>query len=807
MRALTLGLIALVAFGQAACDDDDDSTARQGTDDAGAFDGGLADRGAPDGEDAAPLDPDADAPDAAPPDAEAPDAAPPPPGPFRVRGTVEQIYVWDAPTDTELEVLGPDGEVFAEGPTDMLGSKVFRGLPPADGYTVRLADAPDEAVDDITVLEVDFPPPSDDFYDQVLQPGFGYMTMRDGTKLSIFVSLPGPPEDGPYPTLVNYSGYSPSKPGEVVSDAVRPLCNSFPVLCDAPGHPAGLIAGVAGYATVGVNMRGTGCSGGAYDYFEPLQLMDGHDAIEIVARQPWVMHGKVGMAGLSYPGISQLFVAKTRPPSLAAITPMSVIADSASSTLAPGGIYNSGFALAWIENVLDRARPYGHRWIEDVVEAGDTVCEEHQLLHGQKLDVVAKALANPYYTDEVAKPVDPSSFVDVVDVPVYLSGQWQDEQTGPHFAALLDKFTASPSVRFVLTNGVHSDGYTPQNLMEWFIFNELYVARRVPYLSDEVLALVPFFFSQRFGVNLTMPPNRFADYDDYAQALADYEAEPIVRLTFDSGGDPELAPGAPQGTFIEYFDAWPIPETTPWRLWLTPEGTLADAAPGPDGGESTFAVDPEAGDRVTLPGGGIDDLQPDYDYRPLDPDHALAWIGAPLDADRVLAGSGSVDLWIRSTADDADLEVNLTEVRPDGDEMHVQSGWLRASHRALREDATELRPVKTHREADAAPLVPGEWTLVRVEIMPFAHVFRAGSRLRLSVDTPGDSRAEWRFLLLDHDDTVQHTVGHDDLRPSSVVLPWIPDVEVPTPAPTCGALRGQPCRPYAPLPMEPNPGN
>ena len=59
-------------------------------------------------------------------------------------------------------------------------------------------------------------------------------------------------------------------------------------------------------------MRGTGCSGGAFDYFEPLQSLDGYDVIETVARQPWVLHHKVGMLGISYGGISQLFVGRHR---------------------------------------------------------------------------------------------------------------------------------------------------------------------------------------------------------------------------------------------------------------------------------------------------------------------------------------------------------------------------------------------------------------------------------------------------------------------------------------------------------------
>ena len=66
-----------------------------------------------------------------------------------------------------------------------------------------------------------------------------------------------------------------------------------------------------GFAVVDVNMRGTGCSGGAFDFFEPLQSLDGYDVIETIARQPWVQHNKVGMMGISYGGISQLFTAQT----------------------------------------------------------------------------------------------------------------------------------------------------------------------------------------------------------------------------------------------------------------------------------------------------------------------------------------------------------------------------------------------------------------------------------------------------------------------------------------------------------------
>src|SRR5918992_1518894 len=80
-------------------------------------------------------------------------------------------------------------------------------------------------------------------------------------------------------------------------------------------------------------------------------------AVENVAAQPWVKGGKVGMAGISFSGITQLFTAGTRPPHLAAISPMSVTDDLYTGSGYPGGIFNSGFARTWIRERMDDARP------------------------------------------------------------------------------------------------------------------------------------------------------------------------------------------------------------------------------------------------------------------------------------------------------------------------------------------------------------------------------------------------------------------------------------------------------------------
>jgi len=61
----------------------------------------------------------------------------------------------------------------------------------------------------------------------------------------------------------------------------------------------------------------------------------------------------------------------------------------------------------------------------------------------------------------------------------------------------------------------------------------------------------------------------------------------------------------------------------------------------------------------------------------------------------VVAGPGHLDLWLRSTAVDADLEVVMTEVYPDGQEVEVQEGLLRAGDRSV--DASRARRGRSRR--------------------------------------------------------------------------------------------------------------
>ena len=164
----------------------------------------------------------------------------------------------------------------------------------------------------------------------------------------------------------------------------------------------------------------------------------------------------------------------------------------------------------------------------------------------------------------------------------------------------------------------------------------------------------------------------------------------------------------------------------------------------------------------------------------------------------VMAGSGSADLWVAADAEDVDLQVTLSEVRPDGQEMLVQSGWLRASHRALDEKAsTALRPRHLHTAESVKKLVPGEWTRLRVELFPFAHVFRKGSRIRLTVSGPGGGSNAWPWAFDALPGGFDVRIAHDGKdRSSSVVLPVVEpkDLSLPPSLPDRDGVWLQPCR-------------
>jgi predicted acyl esterase len=736
---------------------------------------------------------------------------------FTAVGSARQVYVTGLEPSTPASLVNGAAKVVETRSANSRGGLLFRDVPPGTGYRVRRVSDGAQSPE-LTVHSEAAAPWNPEVYDQSIPSnGYGYLTTRDGTKLAVNVHPPtspagfpgvppgvpipeGPAFMPPYPTLIEYSGYGFANPA-------------------GPTNGIAVLANLMGFAVVDVNMRGTGCSGGAFDFFEPLQSLDGYDVVETIARQPWVKGNTVGMMGISYGAISQLFTARLQPPSLSAISPLSTI-DATATTLYPGGILNNGFAVEWAKERQHEALPAGpdagQAWAYEQIQAGDTTCAANQVLHGEAADLLAKIRANSHYDPAVADPLDPVTFVDRIKVPTFMACQWQDEQTGGHCPELVRKFTGTNQKWFTFTNGAHVDSLDPETYNRWYDFLQLFVARQAPIQNSAITrAAAPVIYQQALGLPptevVTLPVDPIQLLPTYELALAAFQALPTVRVLFENGGGDSptgpASPGNPYAAFAEDFPSLPVPGTIARTWYFGPNGTLGDAPPV-SAGVNTFDADAHALPRTDFgPNTGSGGLwgnasQWSWNWQQQPAGTAVSYVTAPLGADTRVVGSGAVSLWVRSSTRDVDLQATISEVRPDGNETFVQNGWLRASERKLstttdnmfKRASTTLEPVPTFTAADAAPMPAGKFVKVVVPLYYQGHAYRAGSRIRVTIAAPNGTQPIWAF-----DETVPSgstSIAFSTLKPSSLVLPVVPGPNVAAPLPPCGSLRNQPCRPY-----------
>jgi predicted acyl esterase len=722
---------------------------------------------------------------------------------FSAHGSAKQVYATGLKPKVQVTLFDGNGRKVAIKRARGLGGVLFRNVKPGSGYRIRPTGGPKSGP--LTVISNRAAPPSTDGYNQTLPTdGYGYLTTRDGTKLAINVHPPSDVSDvnpvgihlpragagTPSPTLIEYSGYGYANPA-------------------GPTNGIAILANLMGFTVVDVNMRGTGCSGGAFDFFEPLQNLDGYDVIETVARQPWVLNHKVGMMGISYGGISQLFTAQLQPPSLAAISPLSVI-DATQTTLYPGGVLNTGFAVAWAKERQQEAKPAGphggQAWAYKQIQDGDQMCKQNQALHGEAANLMKKIRANDTYRPSVADPLSPVTFVHKIKVPTFMACQWTDEQTGGHCPTLASRFTGTQRKWFTFTNGTHVDSLDPETFNRWYDFLKIYVAGEPPILeASKYRAAGPVIYQEAMGVpGQAFPPDPIQQQPTYDMAKAAFEALPSIRILFDNGAGGNM-PGAPQPGFEHSYASFPIPGTSGHSWFFGSGGKLTDKAPS-KAGTSSFTWNSKARPPTDFTGdtaageNGLWTATPPYKWLQPPAGTGVSYVTSPLSSNTTVIGAGQVTAWVRASKPHVDLQATITEVRPDGKETFVQGGWLRASRRKLEPRFSRpLEPWLSLRTRDESPLSPKRYVKATIPLYYEGHAYRAGSRIRVYITAPNGDQPIWAFAETQPKGKANVGIAFSKSRPSRLTLPVVPGVDVPTGLPPCPGLRGEPCRDYKAL--------
>ncbi|QUD90545.1 CocE/NonD family hydrolase [Phenylobacterium montanum] len=561
----------------------------------------------------------------------------------------------------------------------------------------------------------------------------GYLTTRDGVQLRYSVLLPK--AKGRFPVIINYSGYDPGAIGGAA------------YLDGDTAMSAGLDRDLVqhGYAVMGVNARGTACSEGVFDFLGASYGQDGADIVEFAAGQDW-SNGAVGMANWSWAGMSQIATASERPPHLKAIAPGMVLGDARLDSWAPGGVEAPGFVADWWDFLHSRWESAR----KSAEAEGDTRCLaqiKQNLVTSEPHSPSAIILQHPL-RDAFIEQRHLAARTSRIQVPVLSMEAFQDEAVTSREGYYQE--TLPPSqVWMIQSNG-------PHDLYESLAFRPTLIA-----------------FFDRF---VKGEPNGF-------------DTRPHLQVWMETASAGTGEHGYFEQAKPRYVLSWPaLPApVTPTVFNLAASGRLERTAP---------ATEAKSDYRYPVPAPSVDaDFSKDQ-WGTISPDYrqgSLAFTSQPLTADLTAYGSASTDLWLVSQRTDTDVQVTLTELRPDGQEEFVQRSWLRASDRAVDQArATPVRAPLIDTPEALAPLTPGEPVLLRVELNKFAHVFRAGSRIRLWIDAPSDwGGYSFNAISMAGANTILTGPEH----PSRLVLGRFSSAPHPGERPACGTVMKQPCRP------------
>ena len=557
-----------------------------------------------------------------------------------------------------------------------------------------------------------------------------FITLRDGTRLATYVTLPadadGNPAAGPFPVVLVQTPYN-----GVVGGYVDGLGGADPYIVR---H---------GYATVVVDVRGTGQSEGVWEAFGATEQADYAEVTEWAATQAF-SNGRIGLYGVSYLAIAAVLTAAQNHPAVKAAFPIVPIGDGYRDIVFTGGQVNPTFIPLWLGLItaLGVTNPTA---LTDPANGLPTVLEHlsNAALRFQAPLILGALAGNPdtAYDGAFWRARSPLEVLDRVRVPTFVVGGNRD---------LFQR--SEPTSYEVLKRNV------PAKLLmgPW------------THLDAAFGAGLP-----RDGVPL-LNQIQLRWFDQYVKGL-DVGADTIPNVT-------QWVYGAER--YVTARD-WPHPDASAQRLFLHANGGLNSEAPGANEAVSRVLQVPIGGlcsaSTVQWTAGAAGYIPlPCFENSNASDRLAIVYETAPLTSPLYLNGPIQADIWMESTAGDAGLSIRVSDVDARGVARTLTNGLQTASLRAV--DASKSRtlgsqmiqPWHPYTQASVQPLPRNEPVLVPVEVFQTSAVIAAGHRLRVSVSASNLPQGVPPLPTLLQSLAGILTIHHDAARPSSVVLPIVP---------------------------------
>ncbi len=484
----------------------------------------------------------------------------------------------------------------------------------------------------------------------------------DGVELAVRIHLPD--GSGPFPTLFGASPYRFDN--DFVPDTKMFLWRET-----GPIH----WYVEQGYAYVRLDVRGTGRSGGDYEFYGQRERRDYYEVIEWIAAQSW-SSGKIGGIGESYYGTAQWCMAAEKPPHLTCIAPYDGHIDIYNGWAYTGGIPSDFMSLWWNNTV----RPINR----DPAEG-----PPRHIPYDVSYEIGLHPTFDDYWERRVIAPLLPS-----VEIPVFSIGVWA--KLDLHLGGNILGWKAVRGPKWLMITGAPN------------AFEACAEFEATPFHRD---VLLPF-------------------YDRFLKGLDNgFEARPPVEVFIRNTGRTAAFDSWPprQAREIVYHlregEADAVASLNDGCLDLAASNS-ADASTSYDYPRQNWAIG-----VAKLDERGPDALAEILTFTS-PPIEAPLTIAGPCELVLFLSST--------TTDTDVIARISEVPAAGGGARPSViTKGWLRASHRALDPIQSGPRePILTNREP--TNLTPGQIVELRIPLMHAGQTLARGSRLRVEIAN-GDS--------------------------------------------------------------------
>jgi len=541
-------------------------------------------------------------------------------------------------------------------------------------------------------------------YEEVMIP------MRDGAKLQTVILRPRD-QHGALPILLGRTPYgvSPAAP--------RSMPKAWATLAKD------------GYIFVQQSMRGRFKSDGVFTFSTAVhpkdpkavdESTDAYDTIDWLVRHVPRNNGKVGMSGISYPGFAAAVALAHPHPALKAVSPQAAWVDYwQSDDLHRNGALRLSYATDWLymlqhDKMDDSTFDYGQRDTYDwFLRKGPVETIDKEDFKGS-IPMFTALLDHPnhdsFYTDQRWSDTLGKTTVPTLNV----AGYWDQEDPSGSWAIYRKQAKNDPNHLNLMVAGPWAHG--------WWSRPGTRALGRIPYGVDSASSFLdavqaPFFAYWLHGAG-SKPTDAIRSFQSGSWAWKSYTS-------------------------------WPPAAAVPTDLYLEADGSLSFTAPqAPTGGGCReYLSDPA--NPVPFRPRPISTTYPlpewtwweSEDQRFVDhrPD-VLSYETAPLPADLTVTGPVAARLLASTTGTDSDFVVKLIDVFPDDYEKppaeSKNGDYVRSLNGYQLPIAMDVRRGR-FLKSDTAPeaLVPGEVTTWEVPLRDHDHVFKAGHRIMVQIQS------------------------------------------------------------------------